>query len=203
MGTHIEVCTQTPLEIGIVLDTSWSIQEQDFNTSKTFLENFLQKFNLGSGTEGVRVSIITYDKAIYPKDGFNLTSYHSKQDVLDAVRHIPHRKGMATITWEGIKYMQKVQLAKDVVRPWAQKISVVLTDGNSQRPDWTEQAAKAARKDGIIIFAIGVGSGVREEELLNISGDESRVFKVDNYDQLDSILDVLVNKTCISEFSLR
>ncbi|BFZ19083.1 hypothetical protein BsWGS_22122 [Bradybaena similaris] len=130
-GTHIEVCTQTPLEIGIVLDMSWSIRETDFNTSKTFLENFLQNFDLGSGVEGVRVSIITYGSAIHPKDGFNLTTYHSKQDVLDAIRRIPNRGGSATITWEGIKYMQKVQLANDVVRPWAQKISVVLTDGDS------------------------------------------------------------------------
>lgn len=64
----------------------------------------------------------------------------------------------------------------------------------------TKQAAEEARKDGIIIFAIGVGKGVRDEELLNIAGDNSRVTKVENYNQLDSIQDVLATKTCISQF---
>ncbi|CAG5135382.1 unnamed protein product [Candidula unifasciata] len=198
-GTHIKVCKQAPLEIGIVLDSSSSIHPRDFQTAKAFLEDYLKHFDIGSGQEGVRVSIITYGKGIYPEDGFDLTTYNTLEEVLAAVRRIPHRAGLYTDTGKAIQYMHEVQLAKGVVRPWAEKISVVITDGNSQQWRLTKKAAEEARNDGIIIFAIGVGEGVRDEELLNIAGDQSRVTKVKNYDQLDSIKEILARKTCIEK----
>lgn len=198
-GTHIKVCKQAPLEIGIVLDSSSSIHPKDFQKAKAFLEDYLRHFDLGSGQEGVRVSIITYGKGIYPEDGFDLTTYDTKEEVLDAIRRIPHRAGLYTDTGKAIQYMHQVQLASNVARPWAERVSVVITDGNSQNWRLTKQAAEDARQDGIIIFAVGVGAGVRDEELLNIAGDESRVTKVQNYDQLDSIKEILASKTCIEK----
>ncbi|CAG5135379.1 unnamed protein product, partial [Candidula unifasciata] len=196
-GSYVEICIQAPIDLGIVLDASSSISRKDFSTAITFLQEFLDHFDIGTGNEGVRVSIITYGKGIYPQDGFNLTTYNTKEDVIEAVGRIPHRAGLYTDTGKAINYMHKVQLAEDVVRPWAEKISVVITDGNSQEWRLTEKAAKEAREDGIVIFAVGVGPGVRDEELLRIAGDASRVTKVDRYDQLDSIKETLAKKTCI------
>ncbi|BFZ19082.1 hypothetical protein BsWGS_22121 [Bradybaena similaris] len=198
-GSYIEVCKQAPIDLGIVLDSSSSIYILDFQKAIKFLQEFLDHFDVGSGAEGVRVSIITYGKGIYPQDGFNLTTYNNKAEVLEAIGNIPHRAGLYTDTGAAIKYMHTVQLADNVARPWAAKIGVVITDGNSQLWKVTQQAAKDARDDGITMFALGVGPTVRDEELLNIAGDKSRVTRVDSYDKLDAVKETLASKTCIKK----
>ncbi|CAL1548088.1 unnamed protein product, partial [Lymnaea stagnalis] len=198
-GSHFLVCEQEPLELGIVLDSSSSISRKDFQTGISFLQEFLQQFEIGPGPKDVRVSIITYGKGIYPYDAFNLTTYNSKQDVITAIGRVPHRAGLYTDTGLAIKYMHEAQLIDGVVRPEAEKIGLVITDGNSQIWRVTKQEAEKARADNITMFAIGVGVGIRDSELLNIAGDESRVTKVNNYDSLANIKESLAHKTCISE----
>ncbi|BFZ19084.1 hypothetical protein BsWGS_22123 [Bradybaena similaris] len=61
------VCKQAPIDLGIVLDSSSSIYILDFKKAIKFLQDFLDRFDVGSGAEGVRVSIITYGKGIYPQ----------------------------------------------------------------------------------------------------------------------------------------
>ncbi|BFZ26177.1 hypothetical protein BsWGS_29216 [Bradybaena similaris] len=98
--------------------------------------------------------------------------------------------------------MHEVQLADNFVRPWAQKVSLVITDGNSQLWKVTQKAAENARKARITMFALGVGPQVKKAELLRIAGDPSRVTRVESYDKLDSVLEKLARKTCISELSV-
>uniref|UniRef100_A0A0B7B7R1 VWFA domain-containing protein n=1 Tax=Arion vulgaris TaxID=1028688 RepID=A0A0B7B7R1_9EUPU len=195
----LTVCKQSPIDLGVVLDSSSSIHPKDFKKAISFLQDFLERFEVNNGPDGVRVSIITYGKGIYPEDGFNLTTYNSKEEVLDAVGQIPHRAGLYTDTGKAIKYLHEVQFAPDVVRPYAEHVALVVTDGNSQEWRLTKQMAEETREDGIKVFAIGVGSGVREEELLNIAGDESRVTKVNNYNELDLITETLAAQTCIQK----
>lgn len=67
----------------------------------------------------------------------------------------------------------------------------------------TKEAAEEARKDNIVMFAIGVGTDIRNSELLNIAGDQSRVTKVDNYNQLSSIKESLAHQTCFGMYQGR
>ncbi|BFZ19079.1 hypothetical protein BsWGS_22118 [Bradybaena similaris] len=199
--SYIEVCKQEPLELSIVLDASSSIRLTDFEIAKSFLEDYISHFDVGPGREGVRISVIPYGNGTYPEAGFDLTTYNTKEEVLEAICNIKHSLGSYTHTDLGIDYMRNTLMASDVVRPWAKKLSVVLIDGDSTYRDRTKAAAEAARKDGILMFAVGVGS-VRRSELLNIAGDASRVITVASYDQLDSIKKDLTRKTCISKFTV-
>ncbi|XP_059147172.1 collagen alpha-5(VI) chain-like [Physella acuta] len=198
-GDFLLVCQQEPIELGIVLDSSKSILLQDFQTGIKFLQDFLQQFEIGSGPKDVRVSVITYGKGIYAEDAFNLTTYTTKDEVIDAIGNVPHRAGLFTDTGKAIKFMHEVQFAPDIVRPEAQKISIVITDGNSQLWKETKAEAASARNDGIVLFAIGVGKDIRGDELTNIAGDASRVTQVDNYDKLGTIKESLAQKTCIKK----
>nr|AAZ80783.1 matrilin [Biomphalaria glabrata] len=195
-GDHILICRQEPLELGIVLDSSSSLRNRDFKTAIKFLQEFLSQYEISSDPNGVRVSIISYGKGIYPEIGFNLTTYDTKDEVIEAIGRIPHKAGLRTDTGRAIQYMHEAQLANGVVRPGVTKVSIVITDGNSQEWKLTKEAAEEARKDNIVMFAIGVGTDIRNSELLNIAGDQSRVTKVDNYNQLSSIKESLAHQTC-------
>ncbi|XP_012942797.1 collagen alpha-1(XXI) chain [Aplysia californica] len=197
-GTHLLVCEQEPIELGIVLDSSSSIAHSDFRKGIEFLQDFVDQYEIGDGPNDVRVSIITFGKGIYPQDAFNLTTYQNKEEVEEALGEIPHRAGLYTSTGEGIEYMSKYQLSKTVTRPGADRIGIVITDGNSQEWRRTRDAAQEARDDGIIMFAVGIGR-VRDQELENIAGNLSRVVKVKNYGQLHDIKASLARQTCIKK----
>ncbi|KAI8783071.1 cartilage matrix protein, partial [Biomphalaria glabrata] len=186
-------CSHQVLELGIVLDSSVSIEDKDFLKGIKFLQDYLQEFDIGP--KNVRVAIIPYAQGVYTDVSFNLNTYSTKEDVISAIGKISHKHGQSTDTGEGIKYMREVQMSDAVVRPGVTKIGLVITDGNSQKKNFTAAEAGAARASGIIMFAVGVGVNVSREELLNIAGDTSRVSKADNYDKLNSIIKSLFKKT--------
>ena len=76
---------------------------------------------------------MTFGYGVYKEDSFNLNTYKTKQEVLDHVTNMKFRYGRRTDTGDAIKYMREKQMVK--TRPWAPKIAIVLTDGNSQRFD--------------------------------------------------------------------
>jgi len=68
---------------------------------------------------------------------------------------------------------------------------LIITDGQSDSQSLTKKAAENAKSAGIDTFAVGIGDA-SETELLNIAnGDPKRVFKVDNFDELQQILNDL------------
>ncbi|XP_012934979.2 cartilage matrix protein [Aplysia californica] len=189
----VTVCKQRPIELGIVLDSSSSISYKDFQKSIDFLQDFVSQYDIGDGRNDVRVSLITFGKGIYRQDAFDLTSYSTKDALMEAIAQVPHRVGLYTSTGEAIEYMSQTQLSMDVSRPWAKRISIVITDGNSQLWRQTRDASQAARDSGIDIYAVGVGR-VRREELLRIAGDEKN--KSSNTDRLPHFLAPILNKVC-------
>ena len=58
-----------------------------------------------------------------------------------------------------------------------------------------------SRNDGIDLISIGVGRNTRERELQAISSDpiENNVFMVDNFGQLQSIQDAIIDSLCDSK----
>lgn len=48
-----------------------------------------------------------------------------------------------------------------------------------------QDEADAARAEGTIVYAVGVGSGPTEAILLDIGGEEDNVFDVNDFDELD------------------
>ena len=75
---------------------------------------------------------------------------------------------------------------------------IIITDGRSDNPRETEKQARLARKDGIQLFAIGVGQYVDQRELYNIASQPASeyVFEVHTYEALGSVKNVLAMKAC-------
>ncbi|KAH9515010.1 hypothetical protein Btru_021658 [Bulinus truncatus] len=183
------------LELGIVLTLPHG--RSDFQTGLRFLQDYLRQFDIGPND--VRVSIIPYGRGVYTRNAFNLTKYSNKEDVINAVGRIYYSNGDYTDTGKGIQYMHTAQLIPGVVRPGVTRIGLVITDGDSQEPIKTAQQAKAARDKGITMFALGVGDRIKDQELYNIAGDESRVARVENYKQLNKIINKLAKMTCVKQ----
>ncbi|XP_025091015.1 collagen alpha-5(VI) chain-like isoform X2 [Pomacea canaliculata] len=194
----ITVCTQEPIELALVIDASSSIHPRDFQLGQQFLHEFLNQYDIGPGRNQVRVAAVTFGYEVYVNDAFYLNSFKTKEEVLNAVQNMPFRAGLRTDTGDAIKFMREKQMVK--TRAWAPKFAVVLTDGNSQRTEYTKQQAALARAENITMFALGVGKAVKEQELLNIAGDPSRVLRADSYSELDEEKrKELTKQTCVSK----
>jgi hypothetical protein len=76
--------------------------------------------------------------------------------------------------------------------------AIVITDGNSQEPIRTREAALKLRDYGVGVFAIGVGPelAISQKELVSIGGEASHVFRVQSYDKLKNIESSVLNAAC-------
>ncbi|KAL8560060.1 hypothetical protein ACOMHN_041529 [Nucella lapillus] len=196
-GDYVEECSQRSIELGLVVDSSVSIEERDFHVGQNFLGDFLDAYDIGPGKNQVRVAAISFGRGVYVQDGFNLTTYVNKTDVVSHVTDMKFRFGGRTDTGDAIAYMRDVQMKN--TRPWAPRFVIVLTDGNSQRTWWTKLQAERTLQSNISLFAVGVGSRVSKRELLNIvGGDPTRITRARSYDQLDDDLkNTLARKNCV------
>ncbi|XP_078614402.1 collagen alpha-4(VI) chain-like [Branchiostoma floridae x Branchiostoma japonicum] len=79
-------------------------------------------------------------------------------------------------------------------RPTASKVAVIITDGMSTQP--ITRAAQEVKTAGIVVYAMGVGSGTDQSELQEIASSSDRVFSAPNYDSLLTLTGGLANRCC-------
>ncbi|KAJ8312692.1 hypothetical protein KUTeg_010065 [Tegillarca granosa] len=113
-------------------------------------------------------------------------------DMLKALRRVSYGSGYETNTAAAIK-----QMRKEIFSPHrgsrknheVSKIGIVLTDGRSKKIIQTVFESLRAQKEGIHMFAIGIGTNTHSLELNAIASSpkEEYMFEVYNFEALDSI----------------
>ncbi|XP_066553017.1 collagen alpha-1(XXI) chain [Amia ocellicauda] len=185
-------CRTAPSDLVFILDGSWSVEDTNFEIVKKWLVNITTNFNIGQTF--TQVGVIQYSDD--PVLQIPLGRYLSSTELLEAMESIEYMGGN-TRTGEAIKFAIDNLFATSERAPnGVAKIAVVLTDGKSQ--DEVKQAAEEARKNGITLFAIGVGSETEEAELKAIANKPSStyVFYVEDYIAISKIREVMRQKLC-------
>lgn len=130
---------------------------------------------------------------------FGLDAHDNLKSLLAAIQpeHIDYLTG-ATNTGEAIEYVTVTGFGPGQARKDVAQVMITLTDGLSQEPLRTAQAAEKAKKNGIYMFTVGVGNDTDEKELADISSnpDDDFVFHVDDFTALPTITKLLALKTC-------
>lgn len=176
-----------------MLDSSSSIYPEDYDQQIQFVRDVVDIFDIGP--EKMRVGAIAFSDDVHPQ--FDLGSNSDKESLLAAVDKIQNYGG-GTHTDKALKYLRKVALSDDNVRPGVPKIGIVLTDGLSNNPERTKEEAYLAREEGIIMFVVGIGWGVDESELGAIGSEpkENFILQIDDFFSLSTIKDKLAIKAC-------
>uniref|UniRef100_A0AAY4DM63 Collagen alpha-1(XXI) chain n=1 Tax=Denticeps clupeoides TaxID=299321 RepID=A0AAY4DM63_9TELE len=185
-------CRTSQSDLVFVLDGSWSVGEINFEIVKMWLVNITSSFEIGQ--KFTQVGVVQYsDDPVLP---IPLGIHHSSKELIEAMESIQYMGGN-TRTGQAITFANNKLFALSERGPKGiAKIAVVLTDGKSQ--DEVLAAAEAARKKGIILFAIGVGSETEEDELRMIANKPSStyVFSVVDYEAISKIREVIRQKLC-------
>ncbi|XP_053540891.1 integrin alpha-M [Ictalurus punctatus] len=178
-------CQQT--DIAFLLDGSGSISQQDFTTMKNFVINMVN----GLKDRDFQFAVAQYSSNFQIHIKFN--SFSST----DQIRGI-NQFGGGTYTATAIKRVVAELFTSEAgARENANRVLVVITDGESHDRSELGNAAQDAEQKKITRYAIGVGSAFNnpsaENELKTIASDpdDKYVFKVNDFSVLTEIRDTL------------
>lgn len=178
-------------DIVFMLDSSFSMHPHQFQQQLRFVANVVDHFEISENE--VQVGILTFTHMVHAN--FHLNSFLNKKTLKAAILEIPYIGG-GTNTGGALHYGRTEMFSKKFgSRELAEKLIVVITDGISENQTKTDTEARLAKLSGIHIIAIGVGNEPKDRELRLIASDDS-VFKVDNFDALDTIVESLSQHTC-------
>ena len=167
--------------IGFIVDSSGSLR-RDYNKEKEFVKEIAASFGLGDA--GSRAGVITF--SYEAKLSIGIDQFNNVNDFNKAVDDIP-LMGYTTRIDKALK------LAKEKLflgsRKGATNILILLTDG-SQTPDKDAVnpavIAKELTDDLTKLIIIGIGKGVKLNELRSIAGNPSNVYLAKDFDLLRS-----------------
>ncbi|KAM9488132.1 collagen alpha-6(VI) chain-like isoform 2-T2 [Clarias gariepinus] len=194
IGYSIEQgCVQTEeADIYFLIDQSTSIDRLYFEDMKKFILEVLLRFTIGPNQ--VRVGVVKYSDN--PTVEFKLNDFTDKKSLTKAVISTNQNYGN-THTGAALSSMGPLfKEAEGNRNTKVQKILIVITDGESQ--DKVTKPAEELRTQGVTIYAIGV-KNANKMELLEIAGDQKRMYFVNNFDALKSLKENIIKDICSSD----
>ena len=171
-----------------------SISEEDFEGVRDFMSVFVNETTISPSA--TQVGAIVYGNEAHVV--FNLNTYNSSEDVLNAISKIPFNSmRQGTDTADGLcKLARQGFTAENGSRnssTTVYRIAILMSDGasniRSKECDWdTMEAADAihALIPGVLVYAIGVSDNINENEMRYIATDDSYYTHIQNF-KIDSL----------------
>ncbi|XP_053322224.1 collagen alpha-6(VI) chain-like isoform X2 [Spea bombifrons] len=194
--THSQkiVCTEaTTADIVFLVDGSWSIGTNNFQTMQDFLYTLINGFDVGQ--DKIRIGLVQYSDT--PRTEFYLNTYNTKDQVLQYIQTLKY-KGGGTNTGFSLEYMLQnhfIESAGSRAQDGVPQIAVVITDGRAQ--DNIKEPSKQVKSAGITLYAIGIKDALLTE-LNEIASDpdEKYVYNVVDFNALQGISQNMLQGLC-------
>ncbi|CAG5131633.1 unnamed protein product [Candidula unifasciata] len=179
-------------DIIFVLDTSSSMNQNEFELEKQFAIRLTEHFTIGQ--RDVRFAAISFSDSV--QKIFGLKDYADHRSINRALTRAPYLGG-STKTNLALDYIRTNDMFGTAAggRVKASKIVVVITDGSSDSLIRTTSAANALKSEGLTILAVAIGSGIGIE-LHAIASGSRNVFRADNFNSLVRIEQKVARRTC-------
>ncbi|XP_072268435.1 collagen alpha-4(VI) chain-like isoform X2 [Pyxicephalus adspersus] len=192
--TQKTVCKEANIaDIVFLVDGSWSIGTENFESMQNFLYTLINGFDVGQ--DKIRIGLIQYSDE--PRTEFFLNSYDNKDDILQYVQTLKY-KGGGTKTGESLQFMLDNHFTESAggrANDGVPQIAVVITDGQSQ--DNIKDPSKQVKEAGITLYAIGIKDALLTE-LNEIASDpdEKHVYNVADFTALQGISQNMLQVLC-------
>ena len=195
-------CKIKGVDMMFVMDESGSINREHFQLMRDMAITITDAFEISP--ERTRVGWINFDDQA--RVIFSLNTYQTKESLHSAIRAVPYSAGGTNIS-EGLLalYNYGFDGARDSFD--VPDVAIVVTDGQSDIEPIREAAALLKRDRNVDMFVVGVGSGIKYEQLeavaaAGIASDPSRnIFLLTGFveEGLSQLQDTLKARTCFSE----
>ena len=163
------------LDIVFVLDASGSIGSSNFVRMKDFVKSVVSNFEIGD--DKTRVGVIRYASSasiIIP-----LGSTDDSLLLNNSITNIIYTGG-GTATHLALNLLD-IAFSNARTSQGVPRVAIVFTDGRSNSPSLTVQAAQAVHSTGIVVYSFGIGNNVDADELNAIASSSSNVFVISDF----------------------
>ena len=149
---HTAVCGLSKVDVVIILDSSTSVSEENFQKMRNFAKDLVEKADVDSGS--VRFGAVKYSTK--EDIQFHLNEYQTSAQIKAAIDAIPYSYGSTNSADALLAMHAQMFVPGRGDRPDADNIAFMITDGvsnvNYRR---TIPEADSAKQKGIEIYAIG------------------------------------------------
>ncbi|XP_073668118.1 uncharacterized protein [Paramisgurnus dabryanus] len=159
-----------------------------FPAMRDFVQRVVKKLNIAENRD--RVSVVQYSRD--PEVLFHLNAYTTKEDVLDSVRGLRHKRGRPLNTGAALQHVKdNVFTASSGSRrlEGVPQVLILLSGGRSY--DNVDAAASSLKEIGVLTF--GIGSRDSDSgELQRISNDPKYAISVSDFSELPNVQEQLL-----------
>lgn len=172
LTTHAAVCPFA-MDLAFLLDSSGSIGEKNYLDMKRFINEVIDHFHISP--KDTHVGVVSFSTQAQTEIRF--TSKQTADAIKPSVLNITYQNDLTYIDRGLNKTHMDLFSAQGGMRTNVPHILLVITDGESNSGELkTRQQAQYLKDDGIVIFALGVGSGIKMTELKAMVSMEHYVF---------------------------
>ncbi|XP_007935020.1 collagen alpha-6(VI) chain [Orycteropus afer afer] len=182
------------LDVVFVIDSSGSIDHDEYNIMKDFMIGLVKKADVGKNQ--VRFGALKY--ADDPEVLFYLNQHGTKGEVISVLQN-DQPMGGNTYTAEALGFSDHMftEAQGSRLHKGVPQVLIVITDGESHDADKLNATAKALRDKGILVLAVGI-AGANPVELLAMAGSSDKYFFVETFGGLKGIFSDVSASVCNS-----
>ncbi|XP_059166958.1 collagen alpha-5(VI) chain-like [Physella acuta] len=181
----------TMADIVLVMDSSNSIDDQDWENELQFAADLTKLFTLGPGD--VQFGALIYSLEADPL--FNLNEFRDARKIEKKLLRARRMKSL-TYTGRALNVADTMFEQENGGRSGVKKIVLLMTDGAATSRDRALAAADKLKKKNVVIIAVGIGQEVSVEELTLIASSKEDVVLAYNFNTLDFIKKKVVDLAC-------
>uniref|UniRef100_A0A286XTB4 Collagen type VI alpha 6 chain n=2 Tax=Cavia porcellus TaxID=10141 RepID=A0A286XTB4_CAVPO len=180
------------LDVVFVIDSSGSIDYDEYNIMKDFMIGLVKKADVGKNQ--VRFGAMKY--ADDPEVLFYLDDLGTKLEVISALQG-DQPMGGNTYTAEALAFADHMftEARGSRLHKGVPQVLIVITDGESHDAEKLNATSQALREKGILVLAVGI-AGANPVELLAMAGSSDKYYFVETFGGLKGIFSDVSASVC-------
>lgn len=184
-------------DLAILIDNSGSINDKgrdNYNKLKSFLAAFVNTLDIGYNK--TRVGALRFSDTSVIE--FLLDKYTTEEGINDAIKRMGY-EGSHTNIAQAIRAARTQIFGNPGDRPDVSNVALLITDGESTREsNLTAYEAELARRDGIILFVVGVTNEINLDELHSVASKPVKdyYFNATDISALENIFRAILRQVC-------
>ncbi|XP_055926693.1 sushi, von Willebrand factor type A, EGF and pentraxin domain-containing protein 1-like [Argiope bruennichi] len=187
--SSLEKYALTPNAVVFVVDESGSIGSKTYQDVKHFIHLIARRFSVSS--EHSRVAVVSFSD--FPRTHLNYIKNTQGSNMCKLLKVVDNMDYIGSWTHTNLA----MDSARDILvqaRPNANKIIILITDGESNAGYSPVDAAQKLKRDGVVIFAVGVAN-VNTEEVNAVATSPDHIYILKNFDYIKQLNTYLKKET--------
>lgn len=193
-------CTQRPVDVVFLLDSSERIGKQNFRQAATFVEEVSRRLSLSrkeDDSNNARVALLQYGGKDEQAVVFPLS--HNLTDIYQGLSRLTYYDSSSNIGSAIVYAINNILGASSKgARKFAETSFILITDGVTGH-EGLEESVTAMKKNNVVSTLVSVGSDLDVQVLKKLSlGETAAIFKESNYGRLteSAFMDRFVRWVC-------